>query len=108
MIRKCDAIPDDDVAATKAHLPIEHLAAMGCVKEALRNVNRFLRRLPRQEVVATVRMAELGAKICLEAGDFARTEHYLAIAEATEPFNIRKCDKGFSLNSVREFRADNG
>jgi hypothetical protein len=108
MIRKCDAIPDDDAAATRAHLPIEHLAAMGCVKEALRNVNRFLRRLPRQEVVATVRMAQLGAKICLEAGDLDRTEQYLAIAEATEPFNTRKCDRGFSLNSVREFRADNG
>lgn len=108
MIRKCDAIPDDDTAATKAHLPIEHLAELGCVEEALRHVNRFLRRLPRQEVVATVRMAELGAQICLDAGDLARTERYLAIAEATEPFNTRKCDKGFSLNSVREFRAENG
>jgi len=108
MIRKCDAIPDDDAAATAAHLPIEHLAAMGCVNEALRHVNRFLRRLPRQEVVATVRMAELGAKICLNAGDLDRMEHYLALAEATEPFNTRKCDRGFSLNSVREFRSDNG
>lgn len=108
MIRKCDAIPGDDAAATAAHLPIEHLAAMGCVKEALRHVNRFLRRLPGREVVATVRMAQLGAKICLEAGDLARTERYLAVAEATEPFNTRKCDRGFSLNSVREFRAGNG
>jgi hypothetical protein len=108
MIRKCDAIPDNDAAAEKAHLPIEHLAEMGCVTEALRHVNRFLRRLPRQEVLATVRMAELGAQICLDAGDLARTEQYLAIAEATEPFNTRKRDRGFSLNSVREFRADNG
>src|SRR5205823_4048796 len=53
MIQKCDAIPDDDAAAEKAHLPIEHLAELGCVTEALRNVNRFLRRLPRQEVLAT-------------------------------------------------------
>jgi hypothetical protein len=108
MIRKCDAIPDDDAAAERAHLPIEHLAGMGCLKEALRIVNRFLCRLPRQEVVATVRMAKLGAQICLDAGDLARTDHYLAIAEATEPFNTRKCDRGFSVNSVREFRADNG
>jgi hypothetical protein len=108
MIQKCDAILDDDTAAEKAHLPIEHLAEMGCVTEALRHVNRFLRRLPKQEVLATVRMAELGAKICLDAGDLTRMEHYLALAEATEPFNTRKCDRGFSLNSVREFRADNG
>jgi tetratricopeptide (TPR) repeat protein len=108
MIQKCYAIPDDDAAAEKAHLPIEHLAAMGCVKEALGHVNRFLRRLPRQEVLATVRMAEVGAEICLDAGDLTGMEKYLAIAAATEPFNTRKCDRGFSLNSVREFRADNG
>jgi hypothetical protein len=108
MIQKCDAISDDDAAAERAHLPIEHLAEMGCVMEALRHVDRFLRRLPRQAVLATVRMAELGAKICLDAGDLTRMEKYLAVAEATEPFNKRKCDKGFSVNSVREFRADNG
>lgn len=108
MIRKCDAIPDHRAAAEKAHLPIEHFAEMGCVTEAVRNVNRFLRRLPRQDVLATVRMARLGAKLCVDADDLARMEEYLAIAEATEPFNVRKCDKGFSLNAVREFRADNG
>jgi hypothetical protein len=108
MLQKCDAIPDDHAAAERAHLPIGQLAEMGCVAEALRHVNRFLRRLPRQDVVATVRMAELGAKISLDAGDLTRMEKYLAIAEATEPFNTRKCDRGFSLNSVREFRADNG
>lgn len=108
MIQKCDAIADDDTAAEKAHLPIEHLAEMGYVSEALRHVDHFLSRLPKQEVLATVRMAELGAKICLDAGNMTRTEKYLAIAEATEPFNTRKCDKGFSLDSVRDFRADNG
>jgi hypothetical protein len=108
MIQKCDAIPNHVIAADKAQLPIGHLAEIGCVKEALRTVNRFLRRLPRQNVLATVRMAELGAKICLDVGDLPRVEKYLAIAKATEPFNTRKCDRGFSLNSVREFRADNG
>ncbi|MBX7106518.1 MAG: hypothetical protein K1X57_20755 [Gemmataceae bacterium] len=108
MIQKCDAIPDDDTAVDQAHLPIEHLAEMGCVAESLRIVDRFLRRLPKGKVLATVRMAELGAKICLDADDLRRMEHYLTIAESTEPFNTRKCDKGFSLNSVRQFRADNG
>jgi hypothetical protein len=108
MIRKCNAIPDEETAAEQAHLPIEHLAELSCVEEALRHVNRFLSRLPKREVLATVRMAELGAKICLRAGNLVRMEQYLAIAAATEPFNTRKCDRGFSLNSVREFRADNG
>jgi hypothetical protein len=98
MIEKCDAIPDATTAAEKAHLPIEHLAEKGQVKEALRQVNRFLRRLPKNEVLETVRMAELGARICLDAGDLARMEKYLAIAAATEPFNTRKCDRGFSIN----------
>jgi hypothetical protein len=108
MIQKCDAIPDDHAAAEKAHLPIGQLAKLGCIAESLRNVNRFLRRLPRRDVVATVRMAKLGAEICLGAGDLRRMERYLAVAEASEPFNTRKCDKGFSLNSVRQFRAENG
>jgi tetratricopeptide (TPR) repeat protein len=108
MIRKCDAIPDDEAAGEKAHLPIKHLAEMGYVAEALRSVDRFLRRLPAHKVVARVRIAELGAQICLDADDMNRMEKYLAMAEATEPFNTRKCDKGFSLDSVREFRAENG
>jgi len=53
-------------------------------------------------------MAKLGAKICLDAGDLARMENYLTLVESTEPLNIRKCDRGFSLNFAREFRADNG
>src|SRR5262245_23095528 len=61
MIQKCDAISDDHAAATKAHLPIKHLAAIGCVNESLRHVDRFLRRLPSQEVLDIVMMAELGA-----------------------------------------------
>ncbi|MGI8977988.1 MAG: hypothetical protein ACR2FY_02060 [Pirellulaceae bacterium] len=108
MIKKCDAIPDDDTAAEKSHLPIEHLAKMGCVTESLRHVDQFLRRLPKKKVLASVRMAELGAEICLDAGDLTRMEKYLAIAAATEPFNTRKCDRGFSIDSVRKFRADNG
>lgn len=108
MIQKCDAIVDNVAAADKSHLPIQRLAELGEVAEALKHTNRFLRRLSKQNVLATVRLAELAAKICLDANDLSRMEHYLAIAEATEPFNMRKCDKGFSINSVREFRADNG
>ncbi len=99
---------DDDDAADRAHLPIGHLARLGNEAEAIRWVNRFLKRLPRTLVLTTVRMAELGAKISLDAGNLKRMEKYLAIAESTEPFNKRKCDKGFSNWSVRDFRAENG
>lgn len=108
MLQKCEAMADDNDAATRAHLPMEHLATMGHESEAIRWVNRFLKRLPIDLVLPTVRMARLGAKISLDAGNLKRMEKYLAIAESTEPFNRRQCDKGFSINSVRNFRADNG
>ena len=108
MLQKCEAITDDVAAARKAELPIEHLAKMGHVAEALRYVNRYLRQLPNKKVLATTCMAEVGAKICLDADDLPRMEKYLAAMEATEPFNTRKCDIGFSVNSVRNFRALNG
>lgn len=108
MLSKCDAIADDRHAADKAHLPIGNLAELGHVAEAYRHVNRFLRRLPETDVLGRVRMAELGATIALEADDLPRMEKYLAISEATEPFNTRKCDIGFSINQVRKFRARHG
>ena len=108
MLTKCDAIADGDNAATRAHLPIEHLAELGHVSEALKYVDRFLRRAPKDHALPTVRMARLGAEISLAAGDLRRMEKYLARMAATEPLNTRKCDFGFSINAVREFRADNG
>ncbi len=108
MLKKCEAMSDDHEAASKAHLPIKHLAEMGHVAEALRYVNRFLRRLPKEDVLGTVMMAEVGAEVCLNADDLSGMEKYLSIAEATEPFNTRKNSIGFSINSVREFRAHNG
>jgi len=111
-LRKCEAILDDDRAATAAHSPIGQFAKMGCVKEALRAVDRSLRRLPGRHfsgrVVSIVRMAELGAELCLDADDLASMERFLAIAEATEPFVTHKSSRGFCLNSVREFRAEQG
>lgn len=108
MIGKCQSIAKHDDAASKAYLPIENLAEKGCGAEALKYVDRFLRRLPKEEVLATVRMAELGAKISVDGGDLAGMEKYLAIITGTERFNTRRCDKGFSINCVRKFRVKNG
>lgn len=108
MLTKCDAIADDEIAVTEAHLPIESLAELGHVAEALKYVNRFLRRAPKDGALAIVRMARVGAEISLAAGDLPRMEKYLARMAATEPLNTRKCDAGFSINAVREFRAENG
>jgi tetratricopeptide (TPR) repeat protein len=108
MVEKCDAIVATDVAAQKAHLPIERLAELGETAESLRLVNRYLKRLTGGDVVPWVHMAQLGAEICLDANDLDGMERFLAIAEATEKFNTRKCDKGFSLQFVREFRTYHG
>lgn len=107
-IRKCMAIADPKEASRKAHVPIEALAEGGHGDESLKYVDRFLRALPADEVLERVSMAEIGAEICLEAGNLSRMERYLAIAAATEKFNTRKCDVGFSIDAVRKFRAFHG
>ncbi len=104
----CEAIPDRASGADRAHLPIGTLARIGKVDQALSHVDMHLKRLTPSTVLDVLRMAELGAGICLDAGNMTRMEQYLAIAAATEPFNTRKCDRGFSLDSVRKFRAWNG
>jgi hypothetical protein len=81
---------------------------LGRTDEALRHVDRCLRRLPEGAVVAAVEMAELGAEICLNVGRLGRMEKYLLIALSTEKHIRRKCDIGFSVNSVRAFRAQHG
>src|SRR5262249_38181869 len=82
MVQKSEAIAGDRESVRKATLPIKHLAELGHTKEALRYVNRFLRRVPRQNVLTTVWLARLGAEICVDVNDLAGMEKYLAIAEA--------------------------
>lgn len=106
MIEKCDAFENPVEGASKAHLPIEHLAEIGHADEALRHVNRFLRKQPCDDSFEIVRMSELGAKICLDRDDLVRMEKHLARAAAA-PVH-RKCDFGWPEKSVRQFRAHNG
>jgi hypothetical protein len=108
LLRACDAITDPGKSADQAQLPIERLARIGDIDAALSHVDAHLRTLPPSSVLDVVRMARLGAGICLDAGNLEGMEHYLAIAAATEPFNTRKCDRGFSLDAVRKFRAWKG
>jgi hypothetical protein len=108
MVQCCHAIPDDAAAAKHAELPIKRLADLGFVSEALQHVNRFLRRLPNERVLEIVRMARMGAEISLNSSDLVLMEKYLATIAATEPFNRRKCDHGFSLRSVHKFRVEHG
>jgi hypothetical protein len=108
-LQKCNAIVVSNEAANKAYLPIEHIAELGHTEEALKQVNKFLKRLTQaKQLMETVRIAELGAKICLDADELDRMEKYLSIALSAEKFNSRKCDIGYAAESVRDFRADNG
>lgn len=107
MIEKCRAIKKVADGATEAHLPIETLAVAGEPTEAQAQVERFLEALPDKEVVGIVRMAQLGAKICIEHADAEGIEKFLTIAEGTEK-DLDQEDKGFAINSVREFRTENG
>ena len=107
-IQKCEAIADPSQGCDKAHLPIGALAELGHTTEALKYVDRCLRRLSKGQILETVRMARLGAEICLKDANFERMEKYLSIALATEKEITRKCDRGFPFNAVREFRSRNG
>jgi tetratricopeptide (TPR) repeat protein len=108
MLDKCAAIENSDEASTEAHLPIDALSELGFHAQALKQVNRFLGRLPPDEIVEAVRMNELGAKICLRSGDLKGVERYLAQATEVEKHIKRKCYIGFPANSVREFKARHG
>ena len=81
MLEKCDSIPDDDEAATRAHLPIEHLAEIGMLLKRsgmwIGSCAGYPKRSPRDSTNGRTRR-----KICLDAGDLPKMERYLAIAEA--------------------------
>lgn len=81
-IEKCNAISDIKLASDEAHSPIEALAELGHTHEALKHVRTFLKRLPRTEKysVEVLRMAELGASICLLDDDLTGCDKFLAIA----------------------------
>lgn len=106
MIEKCDAFDSPVEGAGKAHLPIEGLAKMGRAAEALKHINRFLRKQPENDSLEIVRMSELAAKICLDRNDLFRMEQYLG--RAAEAPVRRKCDLGWPEKSVRQFRAHHG
>ena len=107
-IQKCESFDDPNNGCSQAQLPIGGLARSGYPEEALKYVDRFLKRLPKGKALETVQMARLGAEICLATDDLLQMERYLAIATATEKYNTRKCDVGFSINSVRKFRILHG
>lgn len=108
MLRKCEAMDSAVDAADQSHLPIEQLAELGALPAALRALDRQLDRLQPKQVLATVRLALVGAQLALDGGKLSRMERYLRAAEATEPFNTRKCDRGYSVEAVRRWRAENG
>lgn len=107
MIEKCDAIAEPYRSSSEAELPIEILAELGHPEEALKYVDRFLRKPAKDKLGNnTVGMARLGAQICLDNGDLERMEKYLARVES-EPVR-RKCDLGWPARAVQKFRAHNG
>ncbi|MCA9057662.1 MAG: hypothetical protein KDA85_04160, partial [Planctomycetaceae bacterium] len=74
MLEKCDAIVDVEDGASAAHLPIEQLHELGHTKDALKSIAGFLKRLPRDSNLETVRMHELAAEIHLSVGNVVAME----------------------------------
>lgn len=109
-IEKCQAIRDIETGSQEAHCPIGALAELGHTHEALKHVKAFLKRLPRtaRYSVDIVRMAELGAEICLMTDDLTGCDKFLAIAAKCDELVTRKCDLNWASQSVRQFRIDHG
>jgi hypothetical protein len=107
-IEKCLAIEDVSKGAAEAHLPIRALADLGLVKESLKHVNRYFQLLPPTESLERVRMAELGATICLRANDMAGCDKYLEVMAGVDKTVTRKCYKGVGTRYVHEFKVFHG
>jgi|GEM_PF-1894340 tetratricopeptide (TPR) repeat protein len=107
-IQKCAANPKREEGASDAHLPIKALAELGHTNEALKHLQKFLKRLPKNDSFESARLAELGAEICLEAGDMQGMESYLELVRSADDRVTRKIDKGFGSKLVHDFRVSNG
>lgn len=105
---KCYAIADREEGAVEAHGPIDSLAELGHVAEALKHLEKFIKRLPTDEVRESTRLAKLGAEICLKANDLVGMEYYLTKARAADDRVTRKCDIGIGTRAEREFRVFHG
>lgn len=107
-IQKCAANPKPQEGASDAHLPIKALAELGHTDEALKHVQKFLKRLPKNDSFESTRLAELGAEICLEADDMLGMEKYLELVRSADDRVTRKIDKGFGSQLAHDFRVSNG
>jgi len=107
-IQKCAANPKPQEGASDAHLPIKALAELGHTDEALKHLQKFLKRLPKNDSFESTRLAELGAEICLEAGDMLGMEEYLELVRSADDRVTRKIDKGFGSKVAHDFRVSHG
>lgn len=107
-LQKCAANPNPEEASIDAHLPIKALAQLGHTSEALKHLQKFLKRLPKTTIVELTQLARLGAEICLDAEDMEGMERYLELLRSTDSRVTRKADKGFGSKCVHSFRVDHG
>lgn len=107
-IQKCAANPKLEEGASDAHLPIKALAEIGYATEALKHLQKFLKRLPKEDSFESTRLAELGAEICLEAGDMLGMENYLELVRSADDRVTRKVDRGFGSKCVHDFKVAHG
>lgn len=108
LLNVADGIVDDQESTGFAIAAIEKLGRIEDGRAAVPFVDEYLRRIPPSSVSQVLRLATVGADVCFRAGDRTGMEKYLAVASATEPYNKRKVDVGYSLNTVRHFRAWRG
>lgn len=108
-VSKCECIADDEIACEKATALIDALGRSGATADAMKAVNRLIRRLPATDRNFRYRRLALsGAQAAFDGGDFERMEKYLALVAKQNKFFTRPCDLNHPLQQVDDFKIQKG
>jgi hypothetical protein len=108
-VSKCECIADDELACKKAGALIDALARAGATADAMKAVNRFIKRIPATSGNFWYRdLALSGAQAAFDGGDFKRMEKYLDLVATQNKFFTRPCDLNHPLQQVDDFKIRRG
>ncbi|WP_442509527.1 hypothetical protein SH528x_001106 [Novipirellula sp. SH528] len=103
----CEQLSKPSRSAANASVRLRQLAECGLEANALKRVERLIALLAPTDVDSYVRLALVGAEICLEIPNLKRAEKYLAAIDAQLP-QAPRSKQQFLTHFVESFRILNG
>ncbi len=103
----CEQLSMPSRSAASASVRLRQLAECGFEANALKRVERLIALLAPSDIDSYIRLALVGAEICLEIPNLKRAERYLAAIDAQLPQAPRSKQK-FLTHFVESFRILNG